>query len=50
MGFEARKVVERNFSWDVVIKRILRVYKATMDTASQFDRRYVLYKLVRGLR
>ncbi|WP_457741645.1 glycosyltransferase family 4 protein [Thermococcus sp.] len=50
MGFESRKMVERNFSWKVVIKKILRVYKTTMETASQFDKRYVLYKLARGLR
>ena len=49
MGREARKRVEKEFSWDVVLGKILRIYKRTMDMRDEIDRRYVLYKLVQGI-
>jgi len=50
MGHEARKRVEREFSWDVVLERLLSVYKRTMDMRDTVDRRYAFYRMVRGIR
>ncbi|HDZ35644.1 MAG TPA: glycosyltransferase family 1 protein [Thermococcus sp.] len=49
MGREARKRAEKEFSWDVVLRKLLRIYKRTMDMRDEVDRRYVLYKLVQGI-
>lgn len=50
MGTAARKRVARCFSWEVILKRILRVYRATLNRADEFDRKYLLYKLARELK
>ncbi|ASJ03562.1 glycosyl transferase [Thermococcus profundus] len=47
MGREARKRVVEEFSWDVVLKRILEVYRATIEASDGVDKRYLLYKLWR---
>jgi len=49
-GTAARKRVVRCFSWEVILKRILRVYKTTLNMADEFDRKYFLYKLARELK
>ncbi|WP_297464902.1 glycosyltransferase family 4 protein [Thermococcus sp.] len=49
MGIAARERAEREFSWDVVLKKVLRVYRMTMDMGDDVDRRYLAYRLMRGL-
>ncbi len=49
MGFRARKRVERRFSWENVLKRLLRVYRVTLDVGSEVDRRYLFYKIMRRI-
>jgi len=49
MGAEARRRALRNFSWGVVIKKLLRVYRMTMDEADGKDKLYLLYKLSRRI-
>ncbi len=49
MGTEARKRAEKEFSWDVVLRKLLRIYKRTIDMRDEVDRRYVFYKMVRGI-
>ncbi len=49
MGIEARKRAEKEFSWDVVLKRILRVYKMTIDIGNEVDRLYLAYKMMRRI-
>jgi len=49
MGVEARKRAEKEFSWDIVLKRILRVYKMTIDIGNEVDRLYLAYKMMRRL-
>ena len=50
MGEEGRKIVKEKFSWDVVLSRLLEVYRLTMEMRDEVDRRYGFYKLVRGLK
>ncbi|MDV3104059.1 glycosyltransferase family 4 protein [Thermococcus waiotapuensis] len=47
IGKKARERVTREFSWEVVLKRILDVYRLTLDMADGSDKRYLLYKLWR---
>ncbi|ASJ06864.1 glycosyltransferase family 4 protein [Thermococcus pacificus] len=49
MGMTARERVEKEFSWEVVLKRILRVYRMTMDMRDEVDRLYLAYKLMRRI-
>ena len=49
MGSKARKRVKKNFSWETVLKRLLRVYRVTLEMGSEIDRRYLLYKLMRRI-
>ncbi|WP_297506809.1 glycosyltransferase family 4 protein [Thermococcus sp.] len=49
MGIAGRERAERCFSWENILKRILRVYKNTLDRAEEFDRKYLLYRLSREL-
>jgi glycosyltransferase involved in cell wall biosynthesis len=49
MGVEARKRVEKEFSWDVVLRRLMRVYRCTMEMGESVDRLYLLYKAMRRL-
>ncbi|NJE75674.1 glycosyltransferase family 4 protein [Thermococcus sp. ES12] len=49
MGVEARKRAEKEFSWEVVLRRLMRVYRHTMDMARDVDRRYLMYKMMRRL-
>ncbi|WP_457750732.1 glycosyltransferase family 4 protein [Thermococcus sp.] len=50
MGEEGRKVVEEKFSWDVILSRLLEIYRFTLELRDNVDRRYAFYKLVRGLK
>lgn len=50
MGREARERVIREFSWEVVLEKILDVYRMTLDLADGSDKRYLLYKLWRRAR
>ncbi|ACJ15902.1 glycosyltransferase [Thermococcus onnurineus NA1] len=47
MGTEARRRAEKEFSWDIILKKLLRVYRLTMESADGTDKRYLLYKLIR---
>ena len=49
MGVEARERAEKEFSWEVVLKKLLRVYRMTMDMRDDVDRLYLTYKLMRRL-
>ncbi len=49
MGIEARERAEKEFSWEVVLKKILRVYRMTMEMGNGVDRLYLTYKLMRRL-
>lgn len=49
MGVKARKRAEKEFSWEVVLKKLLRVYRLTMDMGDEVDRLYLTYKLMRRL-
>lgn len=49
MGEEGRKVVKEKFSWEVVLSRLLNIYRFTLEMRDDVDRRYRFYKLVRGL-
>jgi 1,2-diacylglycerol 3-alpha-glucosyltransferase len=49
MGIAGRKLAVATFSWNRVLRRILRVYKVTIDRADEVDRKYILYKLSREL-
>ncbi|WP_148882469.1 glycosyltransferase family 4 protein [Thermococcus aciditolerans] len=49
MGVAARERARREFSWGVVLKRLLRVYRTTIEVGSGVDRRYLTYKLMRRL-
>ncbi|ASJ08935.1 glycosyl transferase [Thermococcus siculi] len=49
MGLEARKKAEKEFSWGVVLKKLLRIYLMTMKMRDQVDRLYLTYKLMRRL-
>lgn len=47
MGREARARAEREFSWEIVLKRLLEVYKIAMDRADELDNKYLLYRAIR---
>ncbi|CAD5243938.1 glycosyltransferase family 4 protein [Thermococcus camini] len=49
MGVAARERAGREFSWEVVLKRLLRVYRMTIEVGSDVDRLYLPYKLMRRL-
>ncbi|ASA77248.1 glycosyltransferase family 4 protein [Thermococcus sp. 5-4] len=49
MGVEARRRAEKEFSWDVVLRRLMRVYRCTMEMGESVDRLYLLYKAMRRL-
>ncbi|NJE60850.1 glycosyltransferase family 4 protein [Thermococcus sp. 21S7] len=49
MGVEARKRTEKEFSWEVVLQRLVRVYRCTMDMGEATDRRYLMYRMMRRL-
>ncbi|ASJ04337.1 glycosyltransferase family 4 protein [Thermococcus barossii] len=49
MGIEARKRAEKEFSWEVVLRRLMRVYRHTMDMGRDVDRRYLMYRMMRRL-
>ncbi|KUH33552.1 glycosyl transferase [Thermococcus celericrescens] len=49
MGVAARERARREFSWEVVLKRLLRVYRTTIEMGSEVDRLYLTYKLMRRL-
>ncbi|NJE09983.1 glycosyltransferase family 4 protein [Thermococcus sp. MAR1] len=49
MGIEARRRVEKEFSWEVVLRRLMRAYRCTMEIGESLDRLYLLYKLMRRL-
>jgi len=49
MGSTSRRKVEREFSWGVVLRRLLQIYRLTMDMADEVDRRYLLYRLMRRI-
>ncbi|NJE84655.1 glycosyltransferase family 1 protein [Thermococcus sp. CX2] len=48
IGREARKRAEREFSWKVVLEKLLDVYKTTLDAVDGADKRYILYRILRG--
>jgi len=50
MGIAGRKRAVECFSWRVILRRVLRVYRSTLNMAEEFDRRYLLYKLARELK
>ncbi|WP_461866960.1 glycosyltransferase family 4 protein [Thermococcus sp.] len=47
MGKEARKRAEKEFAWDVILKRLLSVYKSAINRAEGFNNRYLVYKAFR---
>ncbi|GAB6102666.1 glycosyltransferase family 4 protein [Thermococcus atlanticus] len=49
MGKEARERAEREFSWDVILKRLLEVYRTAINRAEEFDDRYLLYRAIRRI-
>ncbi|NJE30887.1 glycosyltransferase family 1 protein [Thermococcus sp. 18S1] len=49
MGVAARERARREFSWEVVLERLLRVYRMTIEVGSGVDRLYITYKLMRRL-
>ena len=49
MGVAARERAEKEFSWRVVLRRILRVYRITMEMRDEVDRLYIPYKLMRRI-
>ncbi|NJE06448.1 glycosyltransferase family 1 protein [Thermococcus sp. M36] len=49
MGVEARKRAEKEFSWEVILRRILWVYRFTMEAGRETDGRYLMYRLMRRL-
>lgn len=49
MGREARRRAVEEFSWDVIVKKILEVYRMTIEMADGNDKRYLLYKLWRRI-
>ncbi len=49
MGKEARERAEREFSWDVILKRLLEVYRTAINRGEEFDDRYLLYRAIRRI-
>ncbi|AEK72526.1 glycosyltransferase [Thermococcus sp. 4557] len=49
MGVAARERARRDFSWEVMLRRLLRVYRMTIEVGSEVDRLYLLYKAMRRL-
>ncbi|AFL94484.1 glycosyl transferase family protein 1 [Thermococcus cleftensis] len=49
MGACARERAERDFSWEVVLRRLLRIYRMTIEMGEEADRLYLAYKLMRRL-
>ncbi|NJE01216.1 glycosyltransferase family 4 protein [Thermococcus sp. JdF3] len=49
MGVAARERAGKEFSWEIVLKRLLRVYRTTIEIGSGVDRLYLTYKLMRRL-
>jgi glycosyltransferase involved in cell wall biosynthesis len=49
MGVAARERAKKEFSWEVVLERLLRIYRTTIEIGSGVDRLYLTYKLMRRL-
>nr|WP_280922590.1 glycosyltransferase family 4 protein [Thermococcus stetteri] len=49
VGSEARRRVAKKFSWEVIIRKMIKVYKVTLNEADGRDKLYLLYKLSRRI-